>query len=331
MPKVENQKLKLLYIADFLTEKTDENHTVTSTEIIKMLERNGITAERKSVYADIEALRSFGMDVDIIKGRNGGIHLLSKKFELAELKLLVDAIQSSRFITEKKSYALIKKISELTSEHERKELQRLVFISNRIKNENESIYYSTDNIYYAINNDKQISFLYFNYGPDKKKHYHNNKKPIKVSPFGLQYDSEKYYLIAFDSRAGIIKHYRVDKMLNVEVVDESRDGKGYFRKFDVAKYSNATVTMFSGEITKVTLKCPDRFAGALIDKFGKKIKFIPTKDGEYTVTVDAALTPTLYSWIFTFGGDIKILEPQRAVDEYKKQLESALKTANSAK
>lgn len=326
MAKQSYQKLKLLYIADFLTKKTDEKHTVSTNDIIDMLKSNGISAERKSIYSDLDALRNYGMDIEVLMGRNAGVHLLSKNFELTELKLLVDAIQSSRFITQKKSYALIKKLGELTSEHERKELERFVFISNRIKNENESIYYSTDNIYNAINNDKQISFLYFNYGADKKKRYHNNKKPIKVSPFGLQFDSEKYYMIAYDSSASKIKHYRVDRMMNVEVLDESRDGKGYFRKFDVAKYSNATVKMYSGEITTVTLKCPDKFAGAVMDKFGKKIKFIPTDDGEYTVGIEAALTPTLYSWVFTFGGEIKIIEPQRAVDEYKKQLESALST-----
>lgn len=325
MPKSENQKLKLLYIADFLTEKTDEEHSVTSVDIISMLASNGIAAERKSIYADIDALRNFGMDIDIAKGRSGGIRLLSKRFELAELKLLVDAIQSSRFITEKKSYALIRKLSELTSEHERKELQRLVFISNRIKNENESIYYNTDNIYNAINTDKQISFLYFNYGADKKKHYHNNKQFITVSPYGLQYDSEKYYLIAYDSNAGIIKHYRVDKMEKVSVEDKTREGKSHFKKFDVAAYSNATLKMFSGQITKVTLKLPDKFAGAILDKFGNKVKFIPTDDSEYSVTVEAALTPTLYSWIFTFGGEMKITHPQKAVDEYKKQLRDTLK------
>ena len=325
MPKSENQKLKLLYIADFLTEKTDENHSVTSVDIISMLASNGIAAERKSIYADIDALRNFGMDIDIAKGRTGGIRLLSKKFELTELKLLVDAIQASRFITEKKSYALIRKLSEMTSEYERKELQRLVFISNRIKNENESIYYSTDNIYNAINTDKQISFLYFNYGADKKKHYHNNNQPITISPYGLQYDSEKYYLIAYDAKADIIKHYRVDKMENVIITDKTRVGKEHFKKFDVAAYSNATLKMYSGTITNVTLKCPDKFAGAIIDKFGKKIKFFPTDDGEYTVTVEAALTPTLYSWVFTFGGEMKITHPQKAVQEYRKQLKDALK------
>ena len=329
MAKTEAQKLKLIKTAQFLLEKTDENHSVTTAEIIEMLDSNGISAERKSVYSDIEALQGLGMDINITRGRSGGFNLLSREFQLTELKLLVDAIQCSRFITQKKSFELIKKLGRLVSVHDRKELEREVFIINRIKNENESIYYNTDNIYNAIHNDKMISFMYYNYGADKKKHYHNGGNPIRVSPFGLQYDSEKYYLIAFDSKANKIKHYRVDKMDKVEIVNESRDGKGYFRKFDIASYSNATVKMFSGKITDVTLKCPDNFAGAIIDKFGKKVKFIPTADGEYTVTVNAALTPTLYSWVFTFGGDIKITAPEQAVKEYKEQLKNALDKMNT--
>ncbi|MBQ8209483.1 MAG: WYL domain-containing protein [Clostridia bacterium] len=326
MPKSANQKLKLLYIAEYLKEKSDEMHPVSAEELRIMLAGHDIEAERKSIYTDIEALRYYGMDIEVTRGRSGGIKLLSKDFELTELKLLVDAVQSSRFITEKKSYTLIKKISSLASEYDRKELQRFVFISNRIKTENESIYYSTDNIYKAINTDKQISFYYFNYGADKKKKYHNCNKPITASPFALQFDSDRYYMIAFDSNAGLIKHYRVDKMEKVKILSETRDGKGYFRNFDLANYANATVTMFGGDISTVTLECPDEFAGAVIDKFGKKCRFIPNKKGSYSVTVKAALSPTFYSWVFTFGGKIKITAPQRAVDEYKQQLTGALES-----
>ncbi|MBR3869714.1 MAG: WYL domain-containing protein [Clostridia bacterium] len=324
MPKSSNQKLKLLYIADYLRKHTDEEHCVTTSEIIDMLDDVGIEAERKSIYSDIEALRFYGMDINISKGRNGGISLLSKEFQVAELKLLVDAVQSSRFITKKKSFDIIKKLSELVSTYEKEELQREVYIINRIKNDNESIYYSTDTIHKAIQTDRMISFKYFNHGADKKKIYHNKGNPIKVSPFGLQYDSEKYYLIAFDGYASKIKHYRVDKMETVEIIDESRDGKGYFRKFDLAEYANATVTMFSGEVAPVTLKLPEKFAGAVIDKFGKKCRFIPTDDGEFSVVVNVTMTPTLYSWVFTFGGEIKITAPEKAVNEYKAQLKSAM-------
>ena len=326
MSKSANQKLKLLYIADFLKQYSDEEHTVTTSEIIDMLRNVGIEAERKSIYSDLEALRFYGMDINITKGRNGGISLLSKDFQLAELKLLVDAVQSSRFITKKKSFDIIKKLSEQVSTYEREELQREVYILNRIKNDNESIYYSTDTIHKAIQSDKMIVFRYFNYGTDKKKLYHNDGKPIKVSPFGLQYDSEKYYMIAFDGYASKIKHYRVDKMENVEIFDDSRDGKGYFRKFDLAEYANSTVTMYSGEVAPVTLKLPEKFAGAVIDKFGKQCRFVPLDDGEFSVTINVTMTPTLYSWVFTFGGDIKITAPEKAVNDYKKQLLRAIET-----
>ena len=326
MPKSANQKLKLLYIADFLKQYSDEEHSVTTSEIIDILHNVGIEAERKSIYSDLEALRFYGMDINISKGRNGGISLLSKEFQLAELKLLVDAVQSSRFITKKKSFDIIKKLSELVSTYEREELQREVYILNRIKNDNESIYYSTDTIHKAIQSDKMIVFRYFNYGTDKKKLYHNDGKPIKVSPFGLQYDSEKYYMIAFDGYASKIKHYRVDKMENVEIFDESRDGKGYFRKFDLAEYANSTVKMYSGEVAPVTLKLPEKFAGAVIDKFGKQCRFVPLDDGEFSATINVAMTPTFYSWVFTFGGEIKITAPEKAVNAYKKQLEQAIET-----
>lgn len=324
MPKSEKQKLKLLQIAAYLYEKTDENHLVTTAELIAMLEREGFSAERKSVYSDIEALRSFGMDIQIVKGRNGGFALLTREFQLTELKLLVDAVQSSRFITQKKSFELIKKLENLVSVYERKDLERDVYIVNRIKNDNESIYYSTDMIHEAMRRDRQIAFLYFNYAPDKSKVYHNDKKPIRVSPFGLQFDSEKYYLIAYESTSGKIKHYRVDKMDSVEILRDPRDGKEHFRKFDVAAYSNATVKMFSGEVADVILECAAEFAGAVIDKFGKQCRFIPSGNGRYTVCIQAVPSPALFSWVFTFGGGIRIKSPETAVAAYKKQLEDAL-------
>lgn len=329
MAKTANQKLKLFYIADYLYRKTDENHSVTTQEIIAMLARNGIEAERKTIYSDIEALKLYGFDIIISKGRHGGISMLSREFQLSELKLLVDAVQSSRFITSKKSMDIIKKLGSLASDYEKDDLQREVYILNRIKNDNENIFYSTDAIHKAIHEDKMISFRYFNYSTDKKKVYHKDGNVIKVSPFGLQYDSEKYYLIAFDGYASKIKHYRVDKMEGVTVLEDSRDGKGYFRQFDLAEYANATVTMYQGEVADVTLRLPEKLAGVVIDKFGKKCKFIKADNGEYTVTVKAAMTPTLYSWVFTFGGEMKITAPEKAVTEYREQIKKALESMKS--
>lgn len=330
MPNSEKQKMKLLYIAQYINEYSDENHVVTTNELVNMLEKHDIPAERKSIYTDVSILKEFGMDIAISRGRNGGFTLLSRPFQLAELKLLVDAVQSSRFITSKKSFSLIEKLGSLTSAHERQELNRNVFITNRIKSDNESIYYSTDIIYNAIAQNRKIEFLYFNYGADKKRHYHNGKKPLKVSPFGLQFDSDRYYMIAFDTLAGIIKHYRVDKMCNVEIIDEERDGEEHFCNFDIARYTNATVKMFAGTPENVMLEFEEEYAGVIIDKFGMNLKFIPTSESRYSVMINAALTPTLYSWIFTFGGKVTILAPEKAINEYKLQLEESLKALNSA-
>lgn len=324
MANSESQKSKLLHIASYLHNNSDENHYVTTSDIINMLAELGIKAERKSIYSDIEILKNFGMDINIIRGRNGGFNLITKTFELAELKLLVDIIQSSKFITQKKSYQLIKKLGTLASSYERRELKRNVFISNRIKNENESIYYSTDIIYKAINENKQIEFLYFNYGPDKQRKYHNNRQPIKATPLGLHYDSEKYYLIAHDTNAKKIKHYRVDKMCNVELSKLKCENSEYLKQFDIVAYVNSTIKMFSGVPEQVLLKCHENCIGAVIDRFGKKTMFIPWENNEYTVTVDVALTPTFYSWIFTFGSKIQILAPSHAVSEYRHQLAEAL-------
>ncbi|MCD7828051.1 MAG: WYL domain-containing protein [Clostridiales bacterium] len=325
MPKSENQKQKILYIKQYLEENTDENHSVTTGDIIEMLSSHNITAERKSIYSDLEALIDMGMDINIVKGRNGGIKLLSRTFQITELKVLVDAVQSSRFITQRKSSQLINKLESLTSVYERDELRRSVFIANRIKNENESIYYNTDKIFNAINNDRKISFKYFDLGYNRRKMYHNGGVFTTVSPYGLQMDNEKYYLIAYDSISDLVKHYRVDKMDNVMIAKLPRDGKKKFRNFDVAEYSKKRVKMFTGTVESVSLKCSEEFIGQIMDKFGKECKFFPTDDGEFTTSVDVALSPTFYAWVFTFAGSIKITSPQEAVDGYIEQLEKAQK------
>ncbi len=331
MARSENQKLKLLYIKQFLEEKTDENHCVSANDIIDMLGSYGITAERKSIYSDIEMLKNYGMDIIKTRGKSGGIKLLSREFELTELKILVDAVQSSKFITVKKSEKLISKLEKFVSVYDRKELRRSVFIANRIKNENESIYYNTDNIFNAINSNLQITFKYFSIGPDRKKKYHNSGNPITVSPYGLQFDNEKYYLIAYDAVSDLIKHYRVDKMDNVSITNSPRTGQKLFQNFDIAEYTKKTVTMFTGTVENVVLQCPGDIAGQIIDTFGNSCKFFPTTNDEYTVAVNVALSPTFYSWIFTFGGQIKIISPQKAIEEYKQQLQDAVDAMTSHK
>ena len=259
MSKNPNQKLKLLYLYQILLQRTDENHKLTTDELRAALERCGITAERKSIYSDIEALQNFGLDVICQRGTGGGYYVASREFELPELKLLVDAIQCSRFITEKKSNELIGKIEHLTSDHEAHTLQRQVYVSERVKTLNEQIYYNIDALHAAISNDVQITFRYFNWvlnfsaSPRIQKQYRRDGARYRISPWALTWDNENYYLIAFDHDAGEIRHYRVDKMDSLVQTDLPREGKQLFDdRFDAAAYSRKVFGMFSGEEKTVT-------------------------------------------------------------------------------
>ena len=324
MPKSSNQKLKLIYLAKLMQEKTDYEHGLTMPEIIHELDLCGIKAERKSIYDDFEALSNVGMDIE--KETYGGrtyYYLASRDFELPELKLLVDAVQGSKFITRKNSEALIRKIEGLASIYDAKKLARNVHVANRIKTMNESIYYTVDDIHSAINGDRQISFQYFKWNEKGEKQLKGGGKVYKVSPWALTWDDENYYLVAFDSEAGIIKHYRVDKMLKMEVLDERREGAEHFKNFDMALYSKKTFGMYSGKDEHVTLRCRNEMADPIIDRFGQDVlmRQVPGEDC-FDVTVKVAVSPLFLTWIMNFGGDIKILAPE---DVATQQIELAKK------
>ena len=255
MAKGDNQKLKLLYLAKIFSEETDEDHGLTMPQIIRQLEGYGVSAERKTLYQDFEALKDFGMDIISCQdGRTYTYHLVSREFELAELKLLVDCVQSSKFISEKKSNTLIRKLEQLTSRYEAEQLQRQVLISGRVKSMNESSYYTVDDIHNAISLDRQIRFRYVNWTVDKVESLRRDGKWYQVSPWHLRWDDEYYYLIAFNSETGDIRHYRVDKMKNVTITDLPRDGKEQLRSFNPADYSRKLFGMYSGETRHVTIR-----------------------------------------------------------------------------
>lgn len=234
MAKSSNQKLKILYLAKIMQENTDEEHGLTMAEIIQILENYGVSAERKSIYDDFEVLRTFGIDIEKRTGKTVTYSVVQRDFELPELKLLVDAVQSSKFITHKKSSALIRKIEGLASKYEAKQLQRQVFVANRIKAMNESIYYGVDDIHRAISADRKVKFQYYDWNEKKEKQLRKDGKIYSVSPWALTWDDENYYMIAYDDESGIIKHYRVDKMIKIRVGEESRQGAELFKNFDMA-------------------------------------------------------------------------------------------------
>lgn len=321
MPKGTKQKLKLIYIIKYLMENTDENHKVTMADILRYLEGYEISAERKSIYADIEAIRDLGIDVVGEKtGRDFYYYVVSRDFEVAELKLLVDAIQSSKFITEKKSSELIKKLQGLVSVHEAKQLQRQLYVSGGTKAINESIYYNIDALHSAIDANRKIRFQYFQWNVKKEMELRRNGTFYEVSPWALLWEDENYYLIAFDSAQQEIRHYRVDKMLKISSVNEPREGKEYFEKFNLAEYSKKNFGMFAGEEEMVKLEVHNRLIGVVLDRFGTEVMVIPADKEHFRVNVKVSVSSQFFGWLFGLGSDVRILGPENVVDRMKEEL-----------
>lgn len=278
-------------------------------KIIEELARNDISAERKSIYDDLESLRLFGFDIVQIKGKNGGYYIGARDFELPELKLLVDSVQSSKFITQDKTHKLIKKIEGLASIYDGQLLQRQVFVSNRVKSMNESIYYAVDGISDAITQNKKIKFRYFEYTVTKERRFRHDGAFYNVSPFALIWDDENYYLLAWDSSAEKFKHFRVDKMHGVSMLDEERDGTQAFQKIDMSAYSKSVFGMFGGNEQSVKMRFANYLAGAVIDRFGRDTIILPDGGEHFTVNVNVAVSGQFYAWVFGFGTDAEIIAP----------------------
>ncbi len=323
MPKNANQKLKLYYLYRILHDQTDDDHVLTMAEIQRELGRYDITADRKSLYDDLNALRILGYDVIGEKdGRSFNYHMGEKEFEIAELKLLVDAIQSSKFITERKSNELIKKLVGFVSKYEASQLRRQVVVQGRIKTMNESIYYLVDELHNAISNKKKIRFEYLKWDLNKELVQKRDEK-YEVSPWALTWDDENYYMIAYDAAADRIKHFRVDKMRSIELLDEKLEGREQFEKLDLASYTKMNFGMFGGEIVKVKLRFKNELVGVLIDRFGKGIAVRKTDDpGWAEANVDVAMSDQFLGWVFSLGDGVRIVSPQEAVDRYMHDLEA---------
>ena len=312
--KSPNQKLKLLVLQRIFLEQTDEQHPLTLSQLQQLLAASDIAAERKSLYDDIETLRRFGLDV--ITERQGGktvYFVASRDFELAELKLLVDSVQCSKFITEKKSMGLIQKIESLTSRWEAQALRRQVTMIHRVKTVNESIYYSVDKIHSAIAKNRKIRFQYFEYTIDKLQRLRRGGKYYLISPFALTWDDENYYLIGFESESNLVKHYRVDKMLHIDETDLPREGLDVFESTDVAVYTGKFFSMFSGAEQTVTLQMDNSLIGAVIDRFGKDITIFPFGKESFSFAVKVAVSGQFFAWVFQFGTKAKILSPATVV------------------
>ena len=320
MPKGTNQKLKLYRLAQIMLEQTDDEHYITMAEIMEALRRYDITADRKSLYNDLRDLSSFGIEVEGESvGNRYHYHVVSRPFELPELKLLVDAIQSSKFITEKKTNILIKKLEKLVSKYDAQKLQRQVYVSGRIKTMNESIYYTVDAIHNAISENKKIKFQYFQWNVKKEMELRHGGAWYHISPCGLSWDDENYYMIGFDSEAQKIKHYRVDKMLKINLSEDPRDGKEAFSKLNMADYTKKSFGMYGGKEEKVKLLIHNDLVGVIIDRFGRDIMLFPADADHVTANVDVRVSRQFLAWVFSLGPNVKILGPEDVVETMKRE------------
>ena len=318
MSQTANYKRKLLILARLLLERSDEEHPVSRQEMQEELARWDLSAERKSIYDDMEQLRELGLDVQSRRGRGGGWYIGERDFELAELKLLVDAVQSSRFLTKRKSDALIRKLEGLASVHQARQLQRQVYVDRRIKTMNESIFYNVDKLHGAIAANRVITFRYFEYNARRERVFRRDGARYKLTPFGLIWDSENYYLAGWDELHKELRHYRVDKMTDISVTGMKGASRG---DWTAEGYARKHFGMFSGTPCRLKLRCENRLAGVVIDRFGLEVSLVPDGEGRFTAALDVVVSPPLWGWLFGLGAGVEVLSPDWAVEDFQSHLE----------
>jgi len=319
MAKGAHQKLKMLYLVDILMKETDENNGITLQEITTLLNDYGVNADRKTLYLDLKELREYGLEISIEqKNRTFYYRLLSREFQLAELKLLVESVQAAKFITAKKSHELITKLETLVSKHDANQLNRQLFIPGRIKSMNESIYYSVDLLHNAINKNRQIRFLYYQWNINKKLVPRHNGSPYQISPLSLVLDNENYYLIGYDAQEEKIKHFRVDKMKQINILDKKRDGTKRLSQKELSQYTSHVFNMYSGQKMYVTIEAPNSMIGVFIDRFGKDVFIVPTEGKDsFRLSIDVEISPQFLGWLVGLGPTVKLLSPLEAINRLR--------------
>lgn len=321
-----NTKARLLYVLNLLEQYSDEDHPLTTTDLISMLsDQYGISAHRITIKTDIETLQSYGIDIEIVRHSQNKYYIASRQFEIPELKLLIDAVESSKFITEKKSEVLVSKLTSLASEHQATQLKRNLCIPGHIKPNNELIYYIVDAINEAINAGKKISFFYFEYNVKKEKKLKNDKKPYIISPYSLVWNGDFYYVVGYSEKHKDVAVFRVDRILKAPVVLKD-DAMQKPENFNIADYSRSVFQMYGSEACEVTLRCDNNLMKYIIERFGEDVQTTAYDMKSFRAIVDVELSPTFYSWVFTFGGKVQILTPENAKKQYRKMLERAMES-----
>ena len=317
--------LKTLYIMEILLQRTDEQHALNASQILKILENEyGVRTNRQTIYSEISKLEESDLDIEKLDGKLGGYYIASRRFELPELKLMVDAVQFSRFITKKKSEELIRKLETLCSREEARQLSSQVVMYNRPKTSNETIYYNVDRLHSAIYLNLQITFQYAEWTVKKEMVLRHDGAFYVVSPLHLVWDDENYYLVAYDENAQAVKHYRVDKMRSMSILGEERSREALAVPADLAGFSKKTFGMFGGEDTQVRLFGKNELVGVILDHFGSDILVVPEDEGHFSATVTVAVSPQFFGWMSAIGKDLKIAGPENVKKQYREYLKEML-------
>ncbi len=325
MPRRANQKLKLLYLWKTLLERSDEQHPITMQQLVGELAERNISAERKSLYHDLDTLRDFGLDIRMVrKDRQTWYYVGERSFAVSELKMLIDSVLSSKYLTEKKTGELIRKLSALSGIYETQLAKRRVYVPDRIRSMNESLYRSIDRIHDAIASDTRLQFGYVAYTVDKQRKLRKDGQAYCVSPFAVVWNDAHYYLVAYDGAAGILKHFRVDKMENLLPDPQPREGGALFSALDMAAYTRKNFHMFGGEERAVTLRFENHLAGVVLDRFGKDVEITAADDAHFTVTVPVAVSPQFFGWVCGLAGEAVVVAPDDVAAALRKQLDALL-------
>ena len=325
---VHSRSLRILYLRDYLMSNSDRDHGITVEQIQKHLESNGIPAERKTIYSDLDALKAYGDDIVLHRGKTFDYRISSRFFEDAEINLLVNAVESCKFITRDKSLQLINKLGTLTSVFHSRELKHRLLVDGQIKTQNESVYDTVNAIYECINSKNMLSFKYFRYGRRKQRVYGHNGKKYTVSPLGVYFSDNNYYLLAYSPENKEIRNYRADRIADARIINPPKEYEipGSIADFDIEKYTREMFSMFGGEPKEVVMQFHEDIASQVVDRFGTDLVFIPEGETDFRVKAKVVPSPTFYSWIASFAGRARILDPPEVVDGYRKMLESVLRS-----
>ena len=322
MSKTANQKLKLLYLMKIMLEETDENHPISVPELIAGLSHYGIQAERKSIYDDLQALSAYGLDIASKRGKSYGYFIAERDFELPELRLLADSVASSKFISEKKSRQLIKKISALASRHEASKIKRQVYVTNRVKTMNERSYHNIDAIHQAIFENRQLHFKYFKYNTKKERLLLKEDGYI-VSPYALVWSEENYYLVALYEKHQSLLHFRIDRMEDCQLIDTAR--VQLEKPLNIADYCKSHFSMFGASEQHVQLRFNNELINVVIDQFGKDVSICTLDENNFFIQVKIAPTSTFLGWLLQFGEQAEVLAPEELRARTAQSLEKTLR------